>query len=426
MNVSGTMSTRKTKLITPLVPACLAAVLLMSWAGCGPGEKTPTITERLRQEVGPKVARFLLMGQRAYENGNYNLALALTDSVEAIEPKLADLHYLRGAVYTQLNRLDIANAAYRTVLELDPEYVGARFNLGMLESRRGHLRDAIAWMQQEMEIEETSNLQLELGRAYATLGEPDSAETAYRRSIELDDSNATAHMWLGQLYEELGEMDKALEQTMIGLELRPRDLDYQYVAGSLLLRMGQPERAKEYLEPVAEERPWHHGALVNMGQALMRLGRQEDAEPYFAQADTAQQLQQKIMEAEREINRDPDILSNWIELGGLLRQSGDYEKAIEAFNVAVTLDPWNMHLQNNLALLYMEDGQLDVAIRRYRAILTVDSSLADVWLNLGAAYANAGNEEAARDAWRRVQELEPGHPAARDYLAQISKINHTR
>ena len=399
-------------------------VLAVVMAGCaGGGGDDMSITERKRALAPPEVGRFLVEAQKAHERGAYTLALALTDSAEQAAPDLADIHFLRGRIYTQLNRLGVAEAAYRVTLEHDPEYPGARYNLGLISARQGKLRDAIDWFNEEdEEIETSSILQLELGRVYAKLGEPDSARMAYQEAIRLDSTNATALMWLGQLHEELGDMDEALRLSREGLRLRPDNPDYQYIVGSLLFRLGEVEEAEEYLRPVAAAKPWHHGAQFNMGQVLMRLGQEDEAKPYFAQADSAQQMQQRIVEAEREIGREPDVLQHWVDLGMLLRSIGELDKAIESFQVAVALDPWNMHLQNNLGLLLMEDGQMDAAIRRFVAIVNIDSSLTDVWLNLGAAYANAGQERRAEAAWQKVMEMRPGHPTARAYLARLSDV----
>jgi len=401
----------------------LVLLLAFSSVGCGSDEDDLTATEKQRRLVGPLVGKYLVEGQRAYDRGSYTVALAMTDSAEQYAPELADLHFLRGNVYMQLNQLRVAQAAYQTVMSVDPEYRGARFNLGLIAHRQDKLRDAIDWFKREEDMEPTSNVSLELGRAYARLGEPDSARMAYERSIELDSTNSTAFMWLGQLHEELGEMEKALEVSKAGLKLKPDDPDYKYVVGSLLFRLGEIEEAATHLRPVAAERPWHHGAQFNMGQVLMRLGEEDEAKAYFAQADSAQQMQEVISDAEEDIGRDPNVLEHWVKLASLLRDLGEVERAIEALKVATTLHPKNLHLQNNLALLLMENGEMDAAIGRYRAILFVDSTLADVWLNLGAAYANAGLRDEARQAWQKAQKLEPGNPAAREYLARISEIS---
>lgn len=396
-------------------------VLLFAAVGCSSKEEGPSITEQKRRTLDPKVGQFLIQAQQAYERGAYQMALVFSDSAEALAPDLADIHFLRGVVYTQLNQIPVAQAAYETVLELDPVYPGARLNLGLNAFRRGQLRDAITYYQAERDVEPSSNLMLELGRAYARLGEPDSARIAYEQALALDSTNATAYMWLGQLHEELGDFDQALAYSRGGLRLRPDNLDYKYIIGSLLYRTGEVEEAVAYLEPVADGRPWHHGAQFNLGQVLMRLGREDDAHAYFAQADSAQQLQQKISEAQDAINADPENLDNWVNLAALLRQAGQLDRAIEAYKVAVSLAPWNLFLQSNLALLIMENGDTEAAIRRYRAILNLDSTLADVWLNLGVAYANSDQEGLARAAWQRTLHYKPGHPTARAFLAQLDE-----
>ena len=396
-------------------------LLLVAGMGCSTGseQESMTVTEKMRLTLHPKVGMFLIEGQRAYERGAYQLALAYTDSAESFAPRLADVHFLRGMLYTQLNQLEVARAAYETVLELDPAYKGARYNMGINAFRRGKLRDAIDLFQAEKELEATSKLYLEVGQAYAKLGEPDSARMAYEQAIALDSTNATAFMWLGQLYEELGELDEALKYSREGLRQRPDNLDYRYIIGSLLFRTEQIEEAADYLQPVAEERPSHHGAQYNMGQVLMRLGREDEAQAYFARADSAQQLQQQVNDAEKAINLEPEKLENWTNLGQLLRKAGHLDKAVEAYKVAISLDPWNLYVQNNLAILMMENGDMDGAIRRYRAILGLDSTLAEVWLNLGVAYANTGRTAEARRAWQNTLKHEPGHRGARAFLARL-------
>ena len=399
----------------------LLALLLLVTTGCSSADQEGSVTERMRESVDPKAVRFLIEGQRALERGVHSAALALSDSAEHYAPGLADVHFLRGAIYTKLNQGEIARAAYETVLELDPAYKGAHYNLGLNAFYQGKLRDAIDFFKAEEALEATSNLYLEMGRAYAKLGEPDSARMAYEQAIALDSSNATAYMWLGQHYEEIGELEQALDVSRAGLQLRPDNLDYKYLIGSLLFRTEQVEEALIYLEPVALQRPWHHGAQYNFGQVLMRLGREQEAQRYFVLADSAQQLTQRINEAQQQVDMHPDSLDYWVNLGVLFRHAGQFDRAVEAYQVAVALEPWNLFLQNNLAILAMERGDLEGAIRRYQAILGVDSTLANVWLNLGVAYANAGLTAQAQAAWQNTLKYEPGHPTARAFLAQLAE-----
>lgn len=390
--------------------------------GCSKDQYEMTKTERMRENLNPEVQRFLLASEAAYKQGSYRHALALTDSAEKYAPDLADIHFLRGHIYTELNQLEIAKAAYEATLEADPEYHGAYMNMGVNHLRRGELRDAINDFRREEELHAHSSLFLEMGRAYAKLGVPDSAQIAYERAIELDSTNATAYMWLGQLHEETGDFEKALTYSRKGAELRPKNLDYKYIIGSQLFRSGNVEEAAEYLHPVAEERTWHHGAQYNMGQALMRMGREEEAERYLARAEEAQKVQQEINEAHEAINRNPNDLQNWLELGEVHRDAKMYDRAIDAYKRAIAIEPGDLSIRTNLATLILESGSPEDAIPHYRAVVRADSSHAEAWLNLGVAYGNAGRLDEAREAWQQVVKRDPSNRAARQYLSQLRRM----
>jgi len=402
---------------------CCVAFLFAMLQGCSNDEnsKDMTKTESLRLQVGPRVAEHMRNAEIAFQRGNYNMSFALIDSVEAIIPELADLHFMRGRLYTQINDLQLSQLSYQRVLEIDPEYVGANFNMGLNAFRRGLLRQAVDYYKGEEAINTDPDavLYLELGKTYAQLGEPDSAQTAYERAIEIQPENASAYMWLGQLMEEIGELDKALEYSHKGAEIRPGDPDYEYIIGTLYFRNGDTEKAVEYLEPVANKLEFHQGAQYNYGQALRRLGKEDEAQIYLARADSAQKLQQMVNEAVDGINNDPGNRDKWVELALLLWQTGQRERAVESYTTAVNIDPANFALQSNLAMMLVESGRVDDGIRRYETILRIRPDLTEVWVNLGAAYANTGDSEKARAAWEKALEMDPNNARAKDNLKQL-------
>ena len=380
-----------------------------------------TKTERMRLQVSPKVAEYMRNAEIAYERGNYNMSFALMDSVEAIVPELADVYFMRGRLYTRINDLQLSQISYQRVLEMDPEYIGANFNMGLNAFRRGLLRQAVDYYKGEEAINPDPDavLYLELGKTYAQLGEPDSAQTAYERAIEIQPENATAYMWLGQLMEEIGELDKALEYSHKGNEIRPGDPDYEYIIGTLYFRNGDTEKAVEFLEPVADKLEFHQGAQYNYGQALRRLGKEEEAQFYLARADSAQKLQQMVNEAVDGINNDPGNRDKWVELALLLWKTEQKERAVESYTTAVNIDPGNFAMQSNLAMMLVESGRVEDGIRRYETILRLRPDLTEVWVNLGAAYANNGDQDKARAAWEKALEVDPGNARAKDNLRQL-------
>ena len=398
--------------------------LIIGVQACSPGENPKqdmTATERLRLQVPPQVGRWMGQAEVAFQRGNYNLAFALMDSVEYVVPDLADAHFMRGRLFTKVNDLEMSQISYERTLQLDPAYPGAHFNMGLNAFRRGLLRQAVNYYFKEEEVNPDPDavLYLEWGKTYAQLGEPDSAQAAYEKAIEIQPDNPTTYMWLGQLMEEIGELDKALEYSHQGAELRPDDPDYEYIIGSLYFRKGDTEKAFEYLEPIVDKMEFHQGVQYNYGQVLRRLGREEEAQIYLARADSAQQLQQMVNDAVIGVNNDPQDRDKWVGLAMLLWKTGQQERAIESYMTAVNIDPANPGLQSNLAMMLVESGRFEDGIRRYETILRIWPELTDVWLNLGAAYANAGDADKARSAWEKVLELDPDNGRANDNLSRL-------
>ena len=379
-------------------------------------------TERMRQRLDPAVGEYMARSELAFREGNYNLALAFTDSAQVLAPELADVPFMRGRILSRINQIDAAQENFVQTLQLDPEYAGARYSMALNAFRGGYLREAIDLYQEEAEITQTAGLFLELGKAYAKLGEADSARMAYERAIVEDSLNASVHMWYGQLLEETGDLEAALARSMKGLEIDPANLDYQYIIGTQYFRLGNNAEAQKYLRNVADQLPWHQGAQYNLGQVLMRQGESDRAAFYLARADSAQQLQQAQNEAQDRIDREPSNRDHWIELANIRMSTGDMEGALDAYSVALSIDPLNMSLQVNYANLLMASGQPEMAIRKYTAITNIDPSMIGAWLNLGAALANEGNLNAAKSAWEKALEYDPGNPQAEAYLKQLDEM----
>ena len=407
------------------------AVLLMSIfaIGCTRGEDdklVTTKTERLRLRLDPHITSLMVRSEKAFAQGNFNLAFALIDSVEMFEPELADAPFMRGRIFRRISELELSSVEFQKVLAIDPEYKGARYNLGINAFESGQLRQAIDFYRDEEASNPISIVYLGLAKAYARLGEPDSARMAYELAIEKEPENATAYMWLGQLLEEIGELDEALEYSLKGAQIKPDDPDYEYIIGSLYLRKGDNEKAIDYLKPVAEQLIWHQGAQYNLGQALLRTGKSDQAKFYLARADTAQQLQQAINEAQEAVTANSGNRDAWVNLSQLFWMTGQKDKAIDAYQVAVNIDPTNFALQNNLANMQIDNGQVETGIRRLHAILEVAPAMTEVWLNLGSAYANSGHYEDARRAWLTVLEQDPGNKSAQANLEQLEAIEREK
>ena len=369
--------------------------------------------------IDPAVAGLIFQAETAFRNGYYNAALAITDSSLVNSPHSADIHFLRGRVFTKLARLNEAEVAYRTVLSLNPNYQGAWFNMGTNSIRQDDLPAAIAHYKSEMLLYPSARTMVQIGRAYADLGKIDSATFAYEDAIKTDSKNAAAYMRLGHLYKDRGDITKAIDYATIGLDLDPENLDYKYIIGSLLLLNEEPKASLPFFRAVTSKRPWHYWAHHNLGQALYRIGDETQGQHYM---DLAKELQKGIQEVEnwRNLaNMNPDQLMLWVNLGNSLKNMGRIQEAKDAFLVALSISPMSFALQNNIANLCLMDGDTVQAINRYKTILSFDSTLVDIWLNLGVVHASSGRINDARQAWMKGLEHDSDNTTLKDYLETL-------
>lgn len=392
----------------------LLAFLILCFAACG---------DRSTRMVDPAVKAFVDRAEQALAAGDHRSALAAADSVVARAPELPDGHFLRGRVLLDAGRYDEAHAAFEQTLAIDQEYPGGWYSLGNSAFRLRSYREALrAYEKAESTHEDEPGLWYNKGRAYARLNITDSARMHYGKALQLDSTYVDAYVWLATLSEEEGRLEEALRFRTRAFEIEPRSTTYRTDVGSLLYRTGRYGEAVELLEPVVASDDRNEGALFTLGQALLRMGREDEAQRYLDRLEAVRQEKERIQTLQREAKLHPDDPEGWLKLADALAEAGHLDAAINAHKVAVGLRPHHIPLKNNLANLYLAKGDTAEALHQYRAILRQDSTVSDVWLNLGVVYANAGRLDAAESAWRAALRHEPGHPEAQAYLQRLSAM----
>jgi len=108
-------------------------------------------------------------------------------------------------------RFDEAREAYEAVLRRDPQFTGARINLGRLLHAAGRLSEAEALYRAALEQNPGNALAaFNLGVALEDQDKTDDAAEAYRTAIAVDDGYADAHYNLSRLLEAEGDVRSAL------------------------------------------------------------------------------------------------------------------------------------------------------------------------------------------------------------------------
>ena len=382
------------------------------------------------QEIDERTAFYLGEAQTSFENAAFNIALAFTDSAQAAAPDLPETYFLRGKIYTELARFDLADKAYSEALEKNPDFQGAWMNKGNLAIRKNEIKPALSMYLKEAEKHPTSGVFLQMGRAYQELGVPDSARLAYENALALDSSRATIYMRLGQLLGEQGDLEPAIAYSQKGVDLEPENLHYKYALGALLNSNGESEQAISYLKPFVDASPWHYWGHYNLGQAYQRLNKEEEATLYLGKAEMLQDTQTELDHWQMMAESNPQHLMLWLRFSFALRRAGNVNDAARADQIAYALAPdYLVHAfedsttatGHGQAILRIASGELDEAIEIYKGLLRQNMQEPGLWLNLGVAYATHGRIVQARQSWVAAMKYNPEFLRARRYMEDLDK-----
>ncbi len=372
---------------------------------------------------------------QAYEAGDYGQAMQLVDSLLA-NVDAVEAYFLKGRILLDANAFDQAAEAFQEALKRDPKLRGVYFQLGHAAFLQGAYRKALNYYLRELEQNKIdakaqhpdasidprtlAAIYRQAGRACFLLDSLEAARRFYLKAIATDSSESETYRWLAELEEQEGRKDRALALAEKALRLNPGHVENIYTFGRLLLQNGYVEDAVHFLRLVLERQPMHRGANYNLGRALMLTGEREAGQFFLERARQIQQLSGAIAQARLNAYQSGSARP-WQELAALLLQAGQYQEARKALDVAIFWDPDNLALQNDRANLALLLGDTLDAVRRYYRLLQRDSTLADVWLNLGVVLAAQKQYEAARRAWLQALRYRPDDDTLRQYLAELER-----
>jgi tetratricopeptide (TPR) repeat protein len=100
----------------------------------------------------------------------------------------------------------------------------------------------------------------------------------------------------------------------------------------------------------------------------------------------------------------------WNELGNIYLNTGAYEEAMHAFEMAVELDPSYGWSYNNLASIYLQKKRYSDAIPLFQKGLQFLEDLKDkavLWNRMGDAFRRMNENNQAAAAYRKAMELDP-------------------
>jgi predicted Zn-dependent protease len=169
------------------LPPSAEAALLRAQVLDGEGRHVEAAAElRLAVQSWPGDAR--LRRERAaslYRARDLEAARPLLEQLLKQEPASAELAFMLGDAYLQLQQAEKAVAALESAVAADPKLLPARAALGRAWMLAGDPARALPHLEAARETDEDGSLHYQLSRAYQAQGHAARAEEALRRSQEL-------------------------------------------------------------------------------------------------------------------------------------------------------------------------------------------------------------------------------------------------
>jgi serine/threonine protein kinase/Tfp pilus assembly protein PilF len=185
--------------------------------------------------------------------------------------------YLKGRYYwdrRSKETLEKAKDCFNRAIEKDPGYATAYAGLAgyyyvlpdyVPVSASETLPKAQAAAKQALALDDSlAEGHAVLGGAYTSLFEWDASEREYRRALELDPKNTSAHNWYAFMLSSMGRHNEAIEQAKKAVELEPLNLKYNDTLGTTYDAARQYELGIEQEKRTLEIDPNYSSALGNL------------------------------------------------------------------------------------------------------------------------------------------------------------------
>ncbi|MDA7576443.1 tetratricopeptide repeat protein [Candidatus Pelagibacter sp.] len=257
----------------------------------------------------------------------------------------------------QSNNLQDAQNYYQKVLELDPNYVSALNNLGVIFQGLGENKKAKDCYEKVVEINPNRvEVHNNLGVLSLLAGKIKRAKECYEKAIEINPNYADAHHNLGVIFQKLGEYHKAKECYEKAIEINPNRVEAHNNLGNIYYNLGELQKAKNCYDKAIEINPNYADALNNLGVTFKELGENQKAKDCY----------------EKAIEIDPKYADAHNNLGNIYYNLGELQKAKDCYEKAIEINPDLFDASANVANIYV--GQLtdfEIAISKSNEALKI-------------------------------------------------------
>ncbi len=209
---------------------------------------------------------------------------------------------------------------------------------------------------------------------------------------------------MAYIYSQEGRWEKAIAEYKKLIKLDPEDFNAQNMMGDVYVKKGEAQPAFESYWIASE--------------AYSRLGQMEKAGVVYRKIA---KLDPKLLTPE---SQKKQVVFQKLAEGDAALEAGEFDRAIEAYQAVLQLDPERFDIFQKLGDLHLRKGELEKAVRQYKdiadiyfknklhkkaapiykKIIELDPSDVDAHAAMGEIHAKSGNESDAKKEYLLIAE----------------------
>lgn len=380
----------------------------------------------------------LIQGESLLDKKDCAGALPFFLKAVAAEPKSEKANLDLAKAYFCLGNLDSAQVFFGKTIERNDESAPAYFGLGQVFQAKKMFPDAIKNLAAAINLDSKNmNYLVTIGQVYLAADSLDQAMQAFFKVKDMNEKDERAYEGIGDVYRKQNIFDPAIEnyKSAVALDsmdiavrlklantymqnnngvaafeefaeiskLAPDNADAQLQAGQLLYINKHYREAFPFLEKYHQLVPNNDKVLSQLCESAITGGFYPEAIKYNQEYLTkfpntiiarknlgaAYYFEKKYADsysAFKSLPIDSLSVNDLVRFGLAANAVHDTASAISALTLAVSKDTTLSQIENMLAGVLFADKRYDEAITHFKKHLSMDSTDAGGWLNIGLCY----------------------------------------
>ena len=394
-------------------------------------------------ELNPELAdRFIVQGQRAFNEENYQDAIEPLNIHLLLFPEDISATYLLGQSYEATGNADSAITFYERTLTLDPQRPDVLFKMVHIHRGREAHQLAVDTLKRLIKIApETTDAHYLLALSYLSLKQPNDALPAFLETIRLRPDDVAAHYHAAILFEQNGEIDNAivhyektitLDTTLIESDIgrslqtpmegiKATEVEPFFRLGAIYRQHNDEDSILRVYQPALEIEPEHPELHHLLAVIFEKRDERENAIRYYGLAN----------------HYNPDNFDWHYSYAQLLDQHAetlgqDYHKhaemAVNEYTATIALNPDYVDAYFYRAMLTLRYRQIGKTLYRYSQILEDFKQVAlfqpknrEANYNIGVIYLEIDRHNLAKAAFKNMLAYAPKYRGIHLHLGKIAE-----